>query len=193
MMVSGTLYWMSPAVVLCFIGSSSPHKCPWRLPSFSRKDNLRLREVNKITPNHKTKNWSRRILKEGRPNPSLPLPPSSSSSYISIYIYFLALITLLHTYVFSLSLSPHYSVTSQGRGPCLLCPLAYPMCPTTVPGMQKVLSNALPEWLPHRLHLGCVPHLWGSWTDWLTNLYDKDGHTTSQWSYPVCGPVFHSI
>ena len=131
--------------------------------------------MNKITQNHTTKNWSRRILKEGRPKPSLSLPPSFSSSYFSIYIYFLALITLLHTYVFSLSLSPHYNVTSQGRGPCLLCPLAYPMHPTTVPGMQRVLSNAPPEWLPHRLHQGCVPHLWGSWTNWLTNLYDKHG------------------
>lgn len=168
---------MSPAVVLCFIGSSSPRKCPWRLPSFYRKDNLRLREVNKITQNHTTKNQSRRILKEGRPNPSLPLPASSSSSYFSIYIYFLALITLLHTYVFFI-VSLHYNVTSQGRGPCLLCPLAYPMCPTTVPGMQKGLSNALPEWLPHRLHGLCPPPLrllnwlahqplWQGWANYL--------------------------
>lgn len=175
MMVSGTLYWMSPAVVLCFIGSSGPRKCPWRLPSFYRKDKLRLREVNKITQSHTTKNWSRRILKEGRPNPSLPLPASSSSSYFSIYIYFLALITPLHTYVFSLSLSttmwPHRAEVlvyfTHWHMPCVL-----QWC------LACRRGSALPEWLPHRLHGLCPPPLrllnwlahqplWQGWANYL--------------------------
>ena len=191
MMVSGTLYWMSPAVVLCFIGSSSPRKCPWRLPSFYRKDNLRLREVNKITQNHTTKNRSRRILKEGTPNPSLPyLLPLAVPTFLFIFTSY----HLSPSYIlmfFSLSLSttvlPHRAEVlvyfAHWHIPCVL-----QQCPACRRGSAM---HCLSDF--HTGSTGCVPHLWGSWTDWLTNLCDKDGQTTSQWSYPVCGLVFRSL